>query len=127
MDDLSRWPDSTVELVAVYEMQLHQESVESFVGAITRVHRVLGESDWPGHYAWGVRVAGGELPTFLLVIPYENWSAIDALKSTAWEVLEEAVGEQESEWLQERIGKAVKRQTANFAELVPELSYTPEP
>lgn len=125
MQDLSRWPEGEAPLVAVYEMHLDRGHVDEFVSAISRVHEVLAEKEWAGHYSWGVRVSGGEVPTFLLVIPYESWEEMAGPEKTVWQILEDAVGEDETAWIRDRIGDAIRSETATLAEFVPELSYRP--
>ena len=127
LPDVSNWPDDLgpPAMVSVYEFNVHYGMGEDFVAVIGKIDGAIKESNWGVNYAWVVRVSGGEVPTFFLVIPHKNWAAIEGPDKTFRAMLEETLGRGETESVMARLRKCVRKESSALARFRPELSYFP--
>ncbi len=98
---------------------------EEFVKVIGQINAAIKKSNWGVHYAWIERLSGGEVPTFILVVPHKNWADMEAPEKPFRTMLEENLGSDETELVMQALRKCVRKKSAALARYRPELSYFP--
>lgn len=88
-----------------------------------KFHEAIGKTNWPGNYTWLQRVAGTDVPQYVLVLPRKNWAAFKPGEKRFDQMLEEAFGAQEARELLEKFGATVRYETAEILRHRPDLSY----
>ena len=125
---ISDWPEDLgeVPLVTVYRYQVHYGMAQEFEHAITKIHEAIQEANWGIKYAWVAKMNGGELPTYVLVIPHKNFQDMAPPDKPFWKMLDEQVGRTESDALRAALLKCVREQTSGLALFRADLSYMPD-
>jgi hypothetical protein len=124
---VSRWPegDAIPAFVEVLTFRLRYGSGREFNYAIKKVTEAINKSDWPVHYLWLTTVSGGELGTYILVFPHENWAGLNPPEKSFEAMLEEAYGKQEAEEIQKVFDRTIKSERSQISVYRPDLSYIP--
>lgn len=112
-----------MEEVLVFRLKMGAE--QEFMNTIGKVHEAIGKTNWPVHYEWYALVAGGQHPTFVLVLPHDNWAAFKGPAKPFPAMLEEAVGRTEAEAILKSFDKATANLSSEVIRNRPDLSYVP--
>jgi hypothetical protein len=64
-----------------------------FGDAIEKIHKAIGETDWPADYFWYEVVDGGDMPTFVLALPSDDWAGFAPVDPPMGEMLAGVYGE----------------------------------
>ena len=83
------------------------------------------ETNWSGRYSWLEILSGGAEGTYILVLPHANWASLAPSRQSPQQVLEEALGRQESDALFETFNEAVDSVVSEIWQYRPDLSYLP--
>ena len=123
------WPQEKgpAPLAVVLVFRLRMGANEEFINAIAKVHKAIEKTKWPAYYEWYVLVNGGEHPTFVLVLPQENYAAMAPPATSFDKMLEEAFGRTEAEAIIHTFDKTVVSETSEIVRDRPDLSYRPAP
>ena len=127
LPEVSRWPegDAIPTFVEVLTFRLRYGSGLEFNYAIKKINEAINKSDWPVHYAWFTTVSGGELGTYILVFPHENWADFKEPEKPFGAMLEEVYGRVEAEKLLKVFTKAVRSESSQILRFRSDLSYIP--
>lgn len=127
LPSISRWPESDemFPMVSVWEFKVHYGMAEEFAHTIGRIHEAIEKAAWPVHYAWLTVVSGGEVPTFLLVVPRKNWADMEGPEKEFRVMLDETMGHAGADEVLASLARCVRQQTAMLATFQPDLSYFP--
>jgi hypothetical protein len=117
--------NSPPPLVTVYEMRLKGGTEMAFIDGITKVHKALTDSDWPGHWVWLAETSGGSAPTFSLVLLHSSWADLAQPEKPFWVVMEEVYGRTGATQLKAMFDEAVAEQTSEMYAYREDLSYVP--
>lgn len=98
---------------------------EEFMNAIAKVSKAIEKTNWLAHYAWYALVNGGEHPTFVLVLPQENYADMAPQEKPFEKMLEEAFGRAEAEAIRHTFDKTIKSESSYLSVSRPDLSYIP--
>lgn len=98
-----------------------------FRSAISRVHDAAEKTKWPVKYEWYVLASGGNVGTFVLVEPHDNWAdfADKPEVKPFRDMLKEAFGQAEADSIVDRIDASVMSETSEIIEFRADLSYLP--
>ena len=124
---VSRWPegDAIPAFVEVLTFRLRYGSAREFNYAIKKINEAINKSDWPIHYAWLTTVSGGELGTYILVIPHKNWADFKEPEKSFPAMLEEVYGRVEAGKVLKALTKSVLSESSQILRFRPDLSYIP--
>ena len=98
-----------------------------FRSAIARVTDAAQKTKWPQKYEWYELVSGGNVDTFVLAIPHDNWAdfADNPNVKPFRDMLKEAFGQAEADSIVNQIDSSVQSETSEIIQFRPELSYLP--
>ena len=113
-----------LSVVLVFELRVGTEG--KFINNITKVHKAIEKTNWPGYHEWYVLVNGGRQPMFVLVLPQESWADMAPQETSFEAMLEEAFGRQEAESILRAFNHIIKSETSSIVRDRPDLSYIPE-
>ena len=124
---VSRWPegDAIPAFVEVLTFRLRYGSAREFNYAIKKINEAINKSDWPIHYGWETTVSGGELGTYILVIPHKNWADFKEPDKSFPAMLEEVYGRVEAGKVLKALTKSVLSESSQILRFRPDLSYIP--
>jgi hypothetical protein len=117
-------PPAWVELLS-YKLYFGKSA--QFYGALRKFHEALSKAEWRLRYEWMELLNGGEIPSFLLILPRADWAAFETREEIFEKHLEKAYGRSETVALLDRFSSAVKSQHRSAARLRLDLSYVPTP
>jgi hypothetical protein len=125
--DLSRPPDGAgfSPFTEVLEFQLKPGAEEEFVRINRRIHEAIGKTNWPEHYLWYQLWTGGDHPTYVLLLPRQNWSQFAGPELQFPAMLEKAFGREEGAALLRSLNKTIRAARSEVMLLRPDLSYLP--
>lgn len=110
-------------LVHVLIFELKPGTDADFNYCIRKFHEGIGKTNWPTNYSWLQRMAGAEVPTYVLVLPHKDWASFNPLSKTFAQMLDEAYGQQEARELLEKFSKTIREETSQILRHRPDLSY----
>ena len=124
---VSRWPegDAMPAFVEVLTFRLRYGASREFNYAIKKINEAINKSDWPVHYAWLTTVSGGQLGTYILVLPHKNWADFKDPEKSFPAMLEEVYGRVEAGKVLKALTKSVLSESSQIARFRPDLSYIP--
>ena len=124
---VSRWPegDAIPAFVEVLTFRLRYGSAREFNYAIKKINEAINKSDWPIHYGWETTVSGGELGTYILVLPHKNWADFKEPDKSFPAMLEEVYGRVEAGKVLKALTKSVLSESSQILRFRPDLSYIP--
>lgn len=125
LKDVSRPAESEAPMSEVITFELQYGKVPEFNYLIKKFTDAIVKTQWAINYEWYALVNGGEVPTYVLVIPRANFAAFKQPEKPFPVMLEEAYGRQEAEALLERLNKCVKEEETELIRSRPDLSYNP--
>jgi hypothetical protein len=98
-----------------------------FRSAMDRIHEAAVKTKWPVNYYWYYMAAGGPSGVYLLVVPRNNWADFEDKPDVKpfRDMLKEAFGQAEADSIVDRIDGSVERETTEFLQFRPDLSYMP--
>jgi hypothetical protein len=116
---------SKYEEVIIYHVRYGKNS--DFRSAATRIYDAAAKTKWPVNYEWYELQYGGPAPTWVLVVPHDNWAAFDDQPNVKpfREMLKDAFGQSEADSIINRIDSSVMGETAEIIQFRPDLSYIP--
>jgi hypothetical protein len=100
---------------------------EEFRSGIARITEGAMKTKWPVNYYWYTLEYGGEIPTWVLTIPKDNWTGFEEQPNVKpfREMLKDAFGQAEADSIVDWINESVKSETAEVIQFRPDLSYIP--
>jgi hypothetical protein len=128
LSDISKPPASEgiAPMSNIIFFRLHQDGEQAFRETITKVHEAISKTEWPSRgYFWHELWSGGAHPTFVLVLPMENWADMAPIEPSFPAMIIEAYGPEEGTALLETFGKTIKKQWSQIHQYRPDLSYVP--
>jgi hypothetical protein len=124
--EISNWPaDISPSFVHVIGHRVKPSKVAEFTHAVERLHNALQQVNWPHHYLWERIIAGGEGPTFNVVLPMNKWADMNPPDRPLVAAVEEALGRREAETLLRTFLEAVEGERREILRYRPDLSYVP--
>ncbi len=109
----------------VLTFRLRYGGDREFNYAIKKVTEAIKKSNRPDHYGWLTTVSGGELGTYILVFPHENWADFREPDKPLWAMLEGVYGRVGAEKLRKAFSKTVLSGSSEILSFRADLSYTP--
>ena len=125
LKDVSHPTETEVPMSEVLTFELHYGKVPEFNYLIKKFTDAIVKTQWAVNYEWYALVNGGEMPTYVLVIPHANYASFKQPAKPFPVMLEEAYGRQEAEALLERLNKCVKEEQSELIRERSDLGYTP--
>ena len=113
-------------MFAVRFFQVRFGGGDEFVELIGKFHEAIVKTEMPWNYTWFRTVSGDRFGTFVLVLPRENFAAMQPTGKTFVEMLDEAYGKKEAGALLERFNSLVESGSEHLTVDRPDLSYIPE-
>ncbi len=100
---------------------------EDFRSAMTRITEAIEKTKWPVHYLWYALANGGTVPTYVLVLPRDNWADFEDKPDMKPfpEMLKEAFGQEEADSITKRLDSSIESETSEIVQFRPDLSYLP--
>ncbi|HEX9781903.1 MAG TPA: hypothetical protein VGA56_04115 [Opitutaceae bacterium] len=117
--------DKPAMLSEIIVFRLHYGKDGDFMHLIGRFHEAIAKTAWPVNYQWFRLLSGGDNPTYVLVLPRQNYASMKGPEKDFRQMLTEAVGQQEAEMLFENLAKVVKSESSQLERNRPDLSYIP--
>jgi hypothetical protein len=127
MSELSRPPDEErySPFTEVLEFHLKPDAVEEFLRVNRRIHEAIQKTNWPERYLWYMLWTGGDHPTFVLLLPRQNWSQFAGPDLPFPAMLEKAFGREEGAAVLRALNKTIRAVRSEVMMLRPDLSYMP--
>jgi hypothetical protein len=124
MPDLSNPRGTPGTVTRIIEFRVNPGQMETFEGAIGKIHAALSNQEgWP-HYEWYALVDGGYVPTYAVVLPRDNFAGFAPGDVSFMEAVAAEHGEMAGE-IFESLGAATKSQINYTLVARPDLSYWP--
>jgi len=95
-----------------------------FSGAIDKIHKAIGETDWPSNYDWWEVVDGGDIPTYVLALPRDNWAGFEPADPSMSEMLAGVYGAEGVQEIFAAFESVDEEHSATYAYRA-DLSYVP--
>ena len=115
---------SKVNYIAYSFYHLSMAEMFGFQDSIKKVHEAIGQSNWPAHYAWTETVNGGSGPTMTRVDFHENWASMQEPEKDFFQMLNEALGEEQAREVLAQITSAVRWVETSVGKRRSDLSLT---
>jgi hypothetical protein len=117
-------PSKFAEIVTFH---LRYGKGSDFRSAITRVNDAAQKTKWPVNYEWYALASGGNVATYVLVLPRDNWAAFEDKPDVKpfRDMLKDAFGQAEADSIVARIDASVQSETSDIIQFRPDLSYLP--
>ena len=98
-----------------------------FRSAMARVAEAATKMKWPVNYEWYELQYGGPTPTWVLIVPHDNWAGFDDQPNVKpfRDMIKEAFGQAEAQSIVNRIDASIESQTSEIIQFRPDLSYIP--
>jgi len=98
-----------------------------FRSAISRVFDAGQKTKWPVNYEWYVLASGGNVGTYVLVLPRSSWADFEDKPDVKpfRDMLKDAFGQAEADSIVDRIDASVQSETSEIIQFRPDLSYLP--
>ncbi len=93
-----RWPEdqSKINLLAVYTYHLKPGKEQAFTQAVGKIHKAIVEHKYPTYYGFDWTAIGPGGQTVSLVLPFENWAAMQGPEEELGAFLVRAMGQEEA-------------------------------
>jgi len=113
------------EEVVVFRLKYSKSG--EFRSAVSRITEGAMKTKWPVNYDWYALAYGGPGPTWVLVIPHDNWAAFEDQPNVKpfRDMLKEAFGQAEADSIVDWIDESVSSQSSEIIQFRPDLSYIP--
>jgi hypothetical protein len=116
-------PRPTLAEISLY--QLRYGKTAQFYSALREAHKAVSRAGHSTRYEWFELQSGGETPQFLLLVPRENWGALDVDPGLFFQRLETGLGKRKARRVFEQFTSAVKTHQRWVVRLRPDLSLLP--
>ena len=126
LPDISRPKEGGSAMSAVRFFQARYGGGDEFLELVGKFHEAIVKTEMPWNYDWYRPVSGAAFGSFTLVLPRENFAAMNPTGKPFNEMLEEAYGKEEAEALLERFNNVVVSGREILTAARPDLSYIPE-
>ena len=122
--DSSTTPSKFAEIITFH---VRYGKASDFRSAISRIYDATQKTKWPVHYEWYVLANGGNVGTYVLVLPRANWADFEDKPDVKpfREMIKDAFGQAEADSIVDRINTSVQSETSEIIEFRPDLSYLP--
>lgn len=127
LPDISQPQEGYSPMAAVRFFQVRYGTGDEFLDLVGKFHEAIVKTKMPWNYTWYRNVSGDRFGTFVLVLPMENFAAMNPTGKTFDEMLAEAYGKKKAEALLERFDGIVEKGWEIMDSDRPDLSYIPEP
>lgn len=116
---------SKFEEIEIFQVRYGKGS--DFRSAIARIYEAAQKTKWPFNYEFYELVNGGELGTYVLSVPHDNWADFEDKPEMKpfRDMLKEAFGQAEADSIVDRIDRSVEKATSEIIQFRPDLSYLP--
>ena len=111
-------------LTRVIHFHVKNGKSRMFRDAITKIHKAIGETERPVHYFWYEVVDGGDIPTYIVALPKDNWAGFAPLEQSMGEMLAEVYGEEGAAEISAAFTSVDEQHSATYA-YREDLSYLP--
>lgn len=127
LKDVSREPedDKPALLSSLVWFDVRIGETDEFMELLRRFHEAIGKTKWPVQYGWYQLVSGGEIPSYVLVLPRKSWADFKPASKPFDEMLQEAFGKQEAKMLLDRLVKTLRAERSEILRFREDLSYIP--
>jgi hypothetical protein len=105
--------------------QLHYGKTAQFYAALREAQKAVRHAVDLPRYEWFELRSGGETPQFLLLLPRENWGALDVDSGLFFKRLEAGLGKRKANRVFAQLTSAVKTHQRWAVKLRPDLSLLP--
>ncbi len=120
--DISHPAEGEAKMYEVLAFHVRYGKGSDFMYCLRKFHEAIQKTKWPVHYEWYELRSGGELGTYVLVIPRDSFAAMKPMEKPFGAMLEEALGRAEAEALLEKFSDSVRYETSELIESRPDLS-----
>ncbi len=127
LSDVSQPKEGGSSMGAIRFFQTRFGKGDEFLELIGKFHEAIVKTKMPWNYTWNRPVSGGTFGTFVLVLPRENFAAMNPTGKTFDEMLAEAYGKEEAGALLDRFNGIVENGREFMTSGRLDLSYYPEP
>ena len=127
LSDISQPKEGDSPMAAIRIFQARFGTGDEFLELIGKFHAAIVKTKMPWNYGWNRPVSGGTFGTFVLVLPRENFAAMNPTGKTFEEMLTEAYGKKEAGALLDRFDGIVEKGREFMTAGRPDLAYIPEP
>ena len=114
-------------MAAVRFFQTRFGTGDEFLKLVGKFHEAIVKTKMPWNYTWFRNVNGDRFGTFVLVLPMQNFAAMNPTGESFDEMLADAYGEEEAGALLDRFDRIVEKGWEIMDSDRPDLSYIPEP
>jgi len=125
--EMSRPPDTPgfSTFSEALEFRVKAGAEPEFLLVMGKVHEAIQKTDWPVRYIWYSLYIGGDHPTYVLLLPRNNWTEFKPVEPPFLAMLEKAFGRLEADSLMKMLTKSVESQRSEIIMFRPDLSYIP--
>ena len=127
LPDISQPMEGDSPMAAIRFYQIRFGTDDEFLELAGKFHEAIVKTKMPWNYTWSSNVSGDKFGTFVLVLPMQNFAAMNPTGKPFDEMLAEAYGEDEAEALLDRFDGIVEKGWEFMTSGRPDLSYIPEP
>ena len=127
LPDVSQPKEGGSPMAAVRFFQARFGTSDEFRELVGKFHEAIVKTEMPWNYTWYNTVSGDRFGTFVLVLPRQDFAAMNPTGKTFDEMLAEAYGKEEAGALLDRFNGIVENGREFMTSGRPDLSYYPEP
>ncbi len=127
LPDISQPKEGDSPMAAIRFFQIRFGTRDEFLELVGKFHEAIVKTKMPWNYEWYNSVSGDRFGTFVLVLPRQNFAAMNPTGKPFDEMLAEAYGKEEAEALLDRFDGIVEKGWEIMTSGRPDLSYIPEP
>lgn len=126
LPDISQPMEGGSPMAAVRFFRARYGTGDEFLELAGKFHEAIVKTKMPWNYTWFRNVNGDSFGTFVLVLPMQNFAAMNPTGKSFDEMLAEAYGEEEAGALLDRFDSIVEKGWEIMDSDRPDLSYIPE-
>ncbi len=126
LPDISQPKEGDSPMAAIRFFQIRFGTDDEFLELVGKFHEAIVKTKMPWNYTWSTNVSGNRFGTFVLVLPMQNFAAMNPTGKPFDEMLAEAYGEDEAEALLDRFDGIVEKGWEIMTSGRPDLAYIPE-
>ena len=127
LPDISQPKEGDSPMAAIRFFQVRFGTSDEFLELAGKFHDAIVKTKMPWNYTWSRNVSGDRFGTFVLVLPMQNFAAMNPTGKPFEEMLAVAYGKEEAGALMVRFNGIVEKGWEIMNSDRPDLSYIPEP
>ncbi len=109
--------DQAPALAEVVVFQVHFGKSAQFYETLPKIAQVMDKYKAPVRFEWFELRSGGETPSFMVVVPYANWSGLEIMEESVMDQMVLMLGKAEARAVLNQLGAAVKSQRRDLVRL----------